>query len=142
VGQELQVLAVEVAAPDRAGLAVGLVRRPLAALAVGALEVLHALVADAEVQLAVGADQDAVDAVVVVVTPKAGQQLLRRAVRLAVTVLVLEHQDVRRVADVDLVARPDRVLGDGDAERGQDLRGLVEHGHLVRLAGAFAVLQD
>src|SRR5204863_5023009 len=66
VGDQLQVLAVEVAAPDGAGPAVGVVARPLAALAVAGLQVRNALVADAEVQLQVGTDEDAVNAVVVV----------------------------------------------------------------------------
>src|SRR5262249_7960100 len=66
VGDQLQVLAVEVAAPDGAGPAVGAVARPLAALAVGRLQAAHTRVTHREIQLHVGADEDAVDAVVVV----------------------------------------------------------------------------
>src|SRR5207249_4362611 len=65
VGDQFQVGAVEVAPPDGAGPAIGVVARPRAALAVAGLQVLHALVADGEVQLAVRADVQAVDAVVV-----------------------------------------------------------------------------
>ena len=122
VGDQFQVLAVQVAAPDGAGLAVGVVARPLAALAVGRLQAVHALVADAEVELHVGADEDAVNAVIVVEAAEAGEQLLRRAVGLAVAVLVVEDEDVRRLADEDLVAGADRVLGHGDAERAVQLR--------------------
>jgi hypothetical protein len=50
------------------------------------LQVLHALVADGEVELAVGADVDAVNAVIVVEAVEAGEELLRRAVGLAVAV--------------------------------------------------------
>ena len=61
--------------------------RPLPSLD---LQALHARVADGEVELAVRADEDAVDAVVVVEAAEAGEELLRRAVGLAVAVLVLE----------------------------------------------------
>src|SRR5262249_6328158 len=76
VGEQLQVLAARVAAPDRPRAAVGLVGGPLFAVLID--EPLHALVADAEVQLAVGADEDAVDAVVVVVAAEAAEQFARR----------------------------------------------------------------
>ena len=58
VGDALEILAVEIAAPNRPGLAVGLVRRPL--LAVLVHQAADALVADAEVELAVRTDEDAV----------------------------------------------------------------------------------
>src|ERR1700737_1953015 len=48
MGDQLQIFTVHVAAPDRAGPAIGVVRGPLAALTVRALQVLHALVADTE----------------------------------------------------------------------------------------------
>ena len=67
------------------------------------LQVLHALVADGEVELAVRADVDAVDAVIVVEAAKAGEELLRRAVGLEVAVLVLEDENVGRLADEDLI---------------------------------------
>ena len=88
-----------------------------------ALQAVNARVADAEIELHVGADEDAVDAVIVVEAAEAGEQLLRRAVGLAVAVLVLEDEDVGRLADEDLVAGADRVLGDGDAERRQTSPG-------------------
>ena len=103
---------------------------------------LHALVADAEIELAVGPDQDAVDAVIVIDAAEAGEQLLRRAVGLAVAVLVLEDQNVGRLADEDLVAGADGVLGDGDAERRQDLRRLVEDGAPCRLCRSLGVFED
>ena len=119
---------------------------PLAALAVGALQTMNALVADAEIELAVGADQDAVNAVIVVEAAEAGEQFLRRTVGLAVAVLVLEDQNVRRLADVDLVdrARPVAVRfgGHGDAQRRQQLRRLIKRDRLVGLAGALAVFED
>src|SRR5206468_1854040 len=115
---------------------------PLPARSVGALQVLDALVADAEVQPAVRADQDAVDAVVVVHAAEAGEQLLRWPIGLAVPVLVLEQVDVRRLADVDLPARPDRVLGHGDPQRRLNFRRLGEYRDLVRPALSRSVLQD
>src|SRR5262249_50799745 len=83
VRDQLQLAAVQLAAPDGAGLAVGVVAAPdlLAALAAQAAD---ALVADAEIELVVRADQDAVNAVVVVDAAEAGQQFPGRAVGLAV----------------------------------------------------------
>src|SRR5262249_28043708 len=148
--------AVEVAAPDRAGPAIGVVAGPLAALAVRRLEAVYAGVADAEIELAVRPDQDAVDAVIVVVAAEAAQQLLGRAVRLAVAVFVLEHENVRRVADVDAAGNPSLTVGalmfcvgaligirrDRDAERGDEVGGLVKRRRLVRFAGALGVFED
>src|SRR5262245_37568136 len=57
VRDQLEILAVKVAAPDSATLAIGVVGRPLTALAVGALQIVDALVADAEIELAVRPDQ-------------------------------------------------------------------------------------
>ncbi len=72
VGDQFQVLAVHVAAPDGAGPAIGAVRLPLAALAVARLQPVHAGVADGEIELAVRPDVDAVNAVVVVEAFEAG----------------------------------------------------------------------
>src|SRR5262249_26914007 len=60
VGQQLQVLAVQVAAPVGAGPAVGTVASPGAALLVH--QALYALVADGEVKLVVRSDEQAVHA--------------------------------------------------------------------------------
>ena len=54
VGDQFEVRAVEFAAPDGAGLHVGVVAAELAALAVGALQVVDAGIADAEVELLSG----------------------------------------------------------------------------------------
>src|SRR5262249_10322717 len=131
VGDQFQVLAVEVAAPDRAGPAIGVVAGPLAALPVRRLQGVHAGFADAELELAVRSHQAAVDAVIVIVAAETGEQLLRRAVRLAVAVLVLENEDVRRMADVDAARNPSLMVGarrirrDRDAKRGDKVRGLI-----------------
>ena len=83
------------------------------------------------------------DAVVVVEAAEAGEELLRRAVGLAVAVLVLEHEDVRRLADEDLVARAVGVLARRAMPSGAiDLRRLVEDRRLVGLAVAVRVLED
>src|SRR5262249_52260298 len=66
VGDQFQVLAVHVAAPNGAGPAVGGVAFPNAALAVTGLQPVHARVADGEIELAIGSDIDAMNAVVVV----------------------------------------------------------------------------
>jgi hypothetical protein len=83
-----------------------------------------------------------VDAVVVVIAAEAGEQLLGRAVGLAVAVLVLEDKDVGRLADEHLPARTDGVLGHGDAHRAVKVGRLVEGGRLVRLARALGVFED
>src|SRR5262249_46855984 len=132
VGDQFEVLAVHIAAPDGPLLAVDGVAGELRALAVGGLQVLHALVADGEVKLAVRADVDAVDAVVVVETLETGEELLRRAVGLEVTVGVLEDEDVRRLADEDLVSLAVRVRRDADADGGDEFLPLVEGLRLVR----------
>src|SRR5262249_35878180 len=142
VADQLEVLAVEVAAPDGAGPAIGAVAAPDSALFVRGLQSVDAGVADGEVELHVGPDQDAVDAVVVLVAAEAAQQLLRWAVGLAVAVGVLEDEDVGRLADEDLVARAYRVLGDGDAQRRKGVWRLVERGGGVGTAGALRVLED
>src|SRR5262249_6630576 len=147
VGDEFQVGAVHVAAPDGAGLAVGVVRLPLAALAVGRLQSVHTLIADGEVKLAVRADIDAMDAVVVVEAAKTGEELLRWAVGFAVAVLVPELEDVGRLADEHAVGEtPLRLLAglreDADTERGDQVLALVENGGLVGLPVAVLVGQD
>ncbi len=95
VRDQLQVPAVEVATPDRAALAVGMVGGPLASFAIGALQIVHALIADAEIELAVRADEDAVNAVIVIEAVEAGEQFFGRPVGLAVAILVFKEQDVR-----------------------------------------------
>src|ERR1700674_768669 len=55
VSDQFEILAVEIAAPDGAALAIGVVGGPLPALAIGALQVVYALVADAEIKLTVRA---------------------------------------------------------------------------------------
>src|SRR5262245_61327556 len=142
VGEQLQVLAVEVAAPDGAGPAIGVVRGPLAALAIGRLQVLDARVADREIELHVRADEDAVDAVIVIVAAKAGEQLLGRAVRLTVAVFVLEDEDVGRMADVDAHSFAVRIRRHRDAQRRNELRVLVKRRRLVRFAGALRIFED
>ena len=70
---------------------------PLAALAVGDLQAVDAQaagVADAEIQLHVGSDEDAVDAVVVIDAAEAVGAASSRAVRLADAVLIGEDEDV------------------------------------------------
>ncbi len=115
VRDQFEVLAVEIAAPDGAALAIGMVGRPLAALAIGALEIVDTLVADAQIELAIRSDQDAVYAMIVIDAVEAAKQFFRRPVSLAIAVFVLEKQNVRRMADVNFVARPDRFLGHGDS---------------------------
>src|SRR5262245_38601921 len=85
MGQEFQPTAIGVAPPDGACLTISLVGVPN--LAVLILEVLHSLVADAEVELAIGAEMDAMHAMIVIVPAKAGQKNLRRAIRLAIAIL-------------------------------------------------------
>src|SRR5438132_14175845 len=140
VSDQLQVLPIYVAAPDGAGLAIGVVSGPFAALAVGALQVLHALVADAEIELAVGANENAVHAVIVIHPAETAQQFPGRPVRLAVAVLVLEEQNVRRLADVDLISRSYRILRHGDSQRREQLRRLVERNRLIGSAAALLAL--
>ena len=76
-----------------------------------------ALIADREVEPVVRPDQDAMDAVVMVDAFKSREELARRAVRLAVAVLVLEDENVGRLADVNRAADSVQVRQDGDAER-------------------------
>src|SRR5262249_9656497 len=103
MGNQLQVFSIQVAAPDRAALAIGVVRFPLSPLAVAALQAIHALVADAEIQLAVRTDQDAVDAVIVVDASETAEELFGRSIGLAIAILILEKQNVRRLTDINLV---------------------------------------
>jgi hypothetical protein len=79
---------------------------------------------------------------VVVKAAEAAEQFPGRSVRLADAILVLEHEDVGRVADEDLVARPDRVLGDGDAERGKEVWRLIEGQCLISFAHGLGVFKD
>src|SRR5262249_44177703 len=58
VGDQFQVFAVHVAAPDGAGPTIGRIAGPLLALAVGGLQTLHTGIADAEVELHIGTDED------------------------------------------------------------------------------------
>ena len=103
-----------------------------------------AAVAVGEVELAVEAEDHAVDAVVGVDPAEAGQERIA-LVGLVVAVGVLEHEQVGAVADEDAAALVLAVLAvlllDGDAHRdGEDLVG--EDGHLVGLAVAVGVLED
>src|SRR5262245_32275890 len=82
------------------------------------------------------------DAVVMIVALEAAEQLARRPIRLAVAVLVLEDQDVRRLAHVDRLPNTVRVWQDRNAERCEQIWGLVKNRDLVRLADAFGVFQD
>src|SRR5262249_43336126 len=86
VGDQFDVFAVHVAAPDGAGPAVGGVALPNAALAVAGLQPVHACVADGEIELPIRPDVDAVDAVVVVEALEAGEEFLGGTVGLTVAV--------------------------------------------------------
>src|SRR5262249_56210312 len=74
VGDQFEVLAVHVAAPDGAGPTVGCVALPDAAFAVAGLQPVHARVADGEIELPVRPDVNAVDAVVVVEPAEAAEE--------------------------------------------------------------------
>src|SRR5262249_34253074 len=119
VRDQFEVLAVEVAAPDGAGPAVGAVAGPLLAVLVD--EVRQPLIPAGEVELAVGPEQDAVHAVIVIDAAEARQQLAWGAVRLAVAVLVLEDEDIGRLAHVDRDPGSIGVRQYRDAERGERL---------------------
>jgi hypothetical protein len=147
VGDEFEVGPVHVAPPDGPGLAVGVVRLPFAALAVTRLQSIDALVADGEVQLAVRPDIDAVDAVVVVEPAKAGEELLRRAVRLAVAVAVPELEDVGRLADEHAIRETPlgllaRLREHANTERRDQIFALVENGGLIGFPVAVLICED
>ena len=73
-------------------------------------------------------------AVIVIDALKAGEQFLRQPVGLAVAVLVFEHENFRRLADIDLPSGADRIFCHCDSERGLDVRPLSEHRDLIRPA--------
>ena len=137
VRDQFQVLAVEVAAPDGACLAVGVVGGPLAALAVGALQAMDARIADAEIEFTVRADENAVDAVVAIEAAETAEQFLWGPVGFAVTIFVFKKQNVRRMADVDFVTWPDWILSHGDTQGREKIGRLIEGGDLVGSAGPF-----
>jgi hypothetical protein len=140
VGDQLKIFAVLIAAPDRAGPAVGLVAGP--GLAVLVDQAGDPLIADTEIEPAVGTDRDAMHAVIVVDASEAREKFSGGPVRLTVAVLVLEHENVGRLAHEYGVAGVRWMLQDSDSQRRQDFRRLVENGRLVGFAGALAVFED
>ena len=83
-------------------------------------------------------------AVIVIEATEPGEQFLRRPIRLAIAIEIFEHQDVRRLTDIDLArsrfAARDR--RDGDADRRDQVLPLVKDRHLVRFADALRVFED
>ena len=144
MGDQLEVAAIDVAAPDGAGPAVGVV----ACSTYGPFRrddcrPWTPTYPDGEPEFAVGAGVDAVDvAVVVVEAAEAAQEFLRRPVAFQSAFLVFEDQNVGRLTDEDSLSLAVGIGGDGDAERGDDLLALVEDVALVGLARAGGVLED
>lgn len=142
VGDQFQVPAVHVASPDRAGAQGCGVACERFALAVAGLEVAHARVADREIEFSVGADRDAMHAVVVVDALKSGEELDRRPVRLVVAILVFQEKDVRRLTQEHLATLAGGIGSHGDADGAHDLPGLVKGDAVVGGAVVVRVAED
>ena len=95
---------------------------------------MHARVADREIELAVRADVDAVNAVIVIEAAKAGEEFLGRAIGFQVAVLILEDQDVGRLADIDSLSLAVGIGRYRDAQRSHDLFALIEDDRFIRFA--------
>ncbi len=141
VGDQFEVLAIHVTTPDRAGAAIGVVAGPALAFAVGRLEIVHSLIANAKVELPIRADEDAMNAMIVVEALKASEELSRRPVSFAFALAVGEDENIGRLADEDLVTRPDRIFGDRDPHRTVKLRSLIKDGRLIGFAFALGVFE-
>src|SRR5205807_2324 len=102
----------------------------------------YSLIADAEVEPAVRANRDAVHAVVMINATKPAQQFSGRTIRFAVTILVLEKEDVRRLANKYFVSGSYGVFGNGDTQRSQGLGRLIKRGGLVCASCPARILQD
>lgn len=149
VGKEFEVGAIGIASPHGACLAIGAVGAPdflarlrFLVLAVGREEVLDTLIADAEVELAIGAEMDAMDAVIVIDAIEAGEEDFGWAIGFAIAILVFKQIEVRRMADINLVPRSAGIPGNSDAKRGEEIGRLIEGGSLVSFAIAIAVFED
>ena len=102
MSDQLEVFAVLIAAPDRARPAIGLVAGP--GFAVLVHQAGDTLIADAEIEFTVGADQDAVHAMIVIDAAKTTEQLAWRPVGFAVAILIFEDEDVGGLTYEDGVA--------------------------------------
>ena len=143
VGDEFDIFAVQIAAPDGGFLNGRGVAGILRAFAIAALQAIHATIADREIKFAIGADVQAVNAVVVVEAAEAGEELLRRAIRLRLgLVLAGEFENVRRLGDQHTQGF---VLGVWDyhhAERVVEFLALVKRDRLRGFAFAFFIDQN
>ena len=142
VGQQLEVLAVGIAAPDGAGAAVCTVGVMDLALAVAAFQIAHAGVTDAEIEAAIRPKENAMDPMIVIKTAKAGEQLFGWPVSLAIAIGIFQHQQVGRLTEVHRPAWSPGSLGHGNAQRAHQFRALIKSAGSFSAPIAIGVGQD